>query len=123
MVNYLLNLPDDIFDIILSKCAENYIVKNNSSTNLDPLFIRYEYIFTNPIQRKYYEYTGTMRNGNPNGTGIMYKASTFLDETMIQNTDQHSLTTGWLYLPFLYTIYNCNRSYKLRYMLLDDSSN
>lgn len=123
MANYLLNLPDEIFDIILSKCADNYINTSDPSTTLDPLFIRYEYIFTNPIQRKYYEYTGTIRNGTPNGTGIMYRASTFLDETMIQNAHQHSLTTGWLYLPLLVTIYNCNRSYKLRYMLLDDVSN
>ena len=121
MTNYFLRLPDEIFDIILSKCCDNYI--DTGYCYQDPLFIRYEYIFTNPIKRKYYEYTGTIHNGKPHGTGIMYKASAFLDETINQDIQLQSLTTGWLYLPFLYTIYNCNRSYKLRYMVLDDALN
>ena len=101
MTNYLLNLPDEIFDIILLKCTDHYNDHDNTS-----LFIRYEYIFSNPIKRIYYEYNGTMHNGKPNGFGTMYCGSAFLTSTAVQdnitNPTHQPIATDWLYLPFLY---------------------
>ena len=118
MTNYLSQLPDEIIDLILIKCADSY---ECHSDGFAAPFIRFEYIIDQPIRKIYHEYTGRMKNGAPNGTGIMYSGSSYVehyDNVEHDNKIIHKISTIWLYCPFIYIIHNCNQHYKLRYYTL-----
>lgn len=128
MINYFLNLPDEIFDLILSKISQHYIDDNinsnmiNRSSLYNPnyldtnIFIRYKYIFRPTIRRIYYEYKGSLINGKPEMNGTMYIGTTYLPDNKEESLLK-PIITDWLYLPFLHVIFNCNRNYKLKYLV------
>ena len=115
------NLPIEIIDLILNMC--NY--DHPSGT-----FIKFEYIIQSSIRRIYHEYTGSMQNSQPHGTGTMFSGSRYTDQSgntlplntiMQENREQplQHFVTSWLYLPFLYMIPNLSKDYRLRYVSIE----
>ena len=112
MNNYFAQLPDELIDYILLLC--------NQSCDGCGEFIRHEYVETpqHTIRKIYREYTGTMANGVPYGTGTMLRCSIYINS---QPPDFGGFgATEWLYRPFLYILRNCNYNYKLRYLITCD---
>lgn len=89
----LLDLPNEILDLIFYHCSDD-VSYSISDTNV---FIRYEYINneSNSI-RRYYEYSGEMKNGKPHGCGEMYMGTKYYTSHFIP---KYIFLTKWLYLP------------------------
>ena len=73
MNNYFAQLPVELIDYILLLCNKSYDGSGE--------FIRHEYIETpsHTIRKIYHEYTGTMANGVPHGTGTMLRCSIYIN--------------------------------------------
>jgi hypothetical protein len=113
-INYFAQLPQELIDYIFSLCNKSYMGSGE--------FIRYTHIETDAstARKTYHEYTGTMKDGVPHGTGTMLRCSTYgCRKQSISGAGKipNHMATEWLYRPFLYMIRNCDPGWQLRFML------
>lgn len=84
------DLPNDIINNIISQ-----FTIENTDKGLRK-YIKIEYFHNKII---YFEYTGDMKDGYPNGYGQMYSTTRIVNNTFV-NIGSY-LETDWIYLPFL----------------------
>lgn len=117
-MNYFYLLPDEIINLIFQKCCH---FCNHYNTYVKfKYIIYYKHHHFDHIIRQYMEYTGKMINHNPLSYNKIIQGSAYLNHIpnsvnsiiLIQNNQNLTLETPWLYLPFLYFLKN----YKLTFI-------
>jgi hypothetical protein len=93
-IDLISGLPQEIIELIFHFCAEE------SSGIPDRTFVQFQFL---PGKRSYFEYTGEMKRGMPNGYGTLYHGACHWDSvpaSMPRRGDFRQ--SGWLLQPLLY---------------------
>ena len=92
--DYLSGLPIELIELIFKFCADDCRGEPYRT------FVQFQFL---PGKTSYFEYTGEMRRGLPNGYGTLYHGSTrwdFIPERMPRGADFRQ--TIWMFQPLLY---------------------
>ena len=90
-IDFLSTLPSDLLGLIFEKCGEECTGPPYRT------FVQFQFL---PGKTSYFEYTGEMRHGLPNGFGTLYHGSTYCEPN--SRRSGRGSQTMWLYQPLLY---------------------
>lgn len=89
--DFLSSLPSELLGLIFEKCGEECVGAPYRT------FVQFQY---QPGKTSYFEYTGEMRRGLPNGYGSLYHGSSYCEPGA--GRSGVVAQTMWLYQPLLY---------------------
>ena len=89
--DFLSYLPSELLGLIFEKCGEECVGQPYRT------FVQFQFL---PGKTSYFEYTGEMRRGLPNGFGTLYHGSSYCEPNV--RRPGCVAQTMWLYQPLLY---------------------
>ena len=89
--DFLSSLPSELLGLIFEKCGEDCVGVPYRT------FVQFQFL---PGKTSYFEYTGEMKRGLPNGFGSLYHGCSYCDPGVGRSGGVSQ--TMWLYQPLLY---------------------